>query len=464
MKTLYSTSIFAIFLTLLVAELFVSCDDFTDVDLPNSQLNTVTVFEDNATATAALTSIYSKIRDNGLLAGTSTGLSHQLGNYTDELTYYGNPLNTTFNFYNNTLLASNGDLSNLWGSTYNQIYAANAVIDGVALSTKLTESQKNQLTGEALFVRGLLHFYLTNLYGAVPYVTTTDYLLNSTVGKQSVSTVYGLVKNDLVVASSLLSDAYVTDERVRPNKFTVRALLARVCLYNGDWAEASNEASSVLNATDLYVWNTDLSLEFLSGSLGTIWQLMPSVSGKNTEEAVTFIFTSGPPPGSALTDSFVASFDGSDARKTELVGSVTSGSETWYYPNKYKEADYTGGSVEYSIVFRLAEQYLIRAEARAYQGDLIGAREDLNVVRSRAGLAATLAVTSADVIASVLEERKFELFTEFGHRFFDLKRMNKLNTVLGTLKPGWDVNDRLFPLPSSELILNPNLSPQNEGY
>ena len=115
-------------------------------------------------------------------------------------------------------------------------------------------------------------------------------------------------------------------------------------------------------------------------------------------------------------------------------------------------------------MLRLAEQYLIRAEARAMQGDLIGAKEDLNKIRMRAGLAGTQSQTKEDILASVLEERRWELFTEYGHRFFDLKRLNLLDINLQPIKAGWNTEDRLFPIPQTELGNNPKLLPQNPGY
>jgi hypothetical protein len=444
--------------------LFVSCDDFVTVDLPNSQLTAPVVFEDMATANAAMTSIYSKIRDNGLLTGSPSGLSHQLGNYTDELDYYGDPLNLSFDFYNNSLSASNTHMKGLWLATFNQIYAANAVYYSAEHSTTLSLADKNQLKGEALFVRGLLHFYLANLYGDVPYIATTDYTQNINVSRLPITTVYTNIKNDLTNAVDLLSESYITSNRTRPNRLTVRALLARLNLYSGMWAEASNDASAVINATDLYVWETNLDLIFLKDSPTTIWQLSPALGVNNTEEGSTFIFTSGPPPMSALTTDLVAAFSVGDLRRTHWIGEVTDGTTTWHYSNKYKLPLTGAGSQEYSIVFRLAEQYLIRAEARAQQGDLIGAKEDLNKVRNRAGLGDTTAMTVADLLSAILDERRLELFTEHGHRFFDLKRTNQLNTVLGAVKSGWNTTDVLLPLPVSELLLNPNLAPQNPGY
>jgi hypothetical protein len=108
--------------------------------------------------------------------------------------------------------------------------------------------------------------------------------------------------------------------------------------------------------------------------------------------------------------------------------------------------------------------YLIRAEARAHSGDLIGAKEDLNTIRHTAGLADTSADTQDEILDAILQERRLELFTEFGHRFFDLKRFNRIQSVLSAAKPGWDAHDDLFPIPEAELSLNPKLLPQNPGY
>ncbi|MBG6109818.1 hypothetical protein IWX84_000679 [Flavobacterium sp. CG_9.10] len=448
---------------LIFATIMNACDDFVNVDLPNSQLTTNTVFEEKATANAAMTNIYSKIRDAGMLTGSASGLSHLLGNYADELDFYGNPQSGTVAFNHNSIVASNPDVKDLWNNSYNQIYAANAVIEGVAQSVKLTAADKAQLTGEALFVRALLHFYLTNLYGNVPFITTTNYEQNRVAVRIPVDAVYGNIKADLEQVIQLLPENYLTTDRVRPNKYAAHALLARVNLYAGLWNEAADEASTVINNTSLYVYEEDLDKIFLKESTSTIWQLASGFSGGNTLESVTFNFTIGPPPLSALTNDFMAAFTGSDQRKVHWTESVTDGTSIWYHPFKYKNSN-TGTSSEYSIIFRLGEIYLIRAEARAHSGDLTGAREDLNKIRHTAGLADTAALTQAEILDAILKERRLELFTEFGHRFFDLKRLNLIQPVLSAIKPGWDVHDVRLPIPETELNLNPNLLPQNLGY
>jgi hypothetical protein len=443
---------------------FYSCDSFVEVDLPKSQLTDVTVFEDVATANAALLDIYAKIRDKGLLTGTRYGLSNQLGNYADEIISYGAPADPTLDFYTNSLLSSDTAVLDFWNTTYNQIYAANAIIEGVQKSPELMSNDKNRLQGEALFIRALLHFYLANLFGDVPYVTTTDYKINSSVSRMDVDKVYELIIADLEASENLLSNEYSNTDRIRPNKYLPKALLARVFLYKGKWAEAASTASALLNNTVLYALENDVDKVFLKESKETIWQLMPATAGKNTDEANTFIFFSGPPPSVALSEDLVSSFDSNDLRKSHWIAAVTNGTTTWHHAFKYKEFNFTPSSVEYSIVFRLTEQYLIRAEARAQQGDLIGAKEDLDKIRLRAGLAGTTAVSQEQIITAIGQERRWELFTEYGHRFFDLKRSGTIDNTLAAVKPGWDSTDVLFPLPQSELGVNPNLRPQNPGY
>jgi hypothetical protein len=130
------------------------------------------------------------------------------------------------------------------------------------------------------------------------------------------------------------------------------------------------------------------------------------------------------------------------------------------------------------MMLRLAEQYLIRSEARAKQGDVAGAVADLNVLRKRARATATLAVpnplpdlsssiTQDQALNAVLQENRVELFTEWGHRWLDLKRTQKVEEVMKVVTPlkggTWESSDQLYPIPSDDISRNVNLS-QNPGY
>lgn len=441
---------------------FMGCDSFVDVEVPDSQLTGKLVFEDRTTANAAMADIYSKLRDSGMLTGLTIGTGVSLGMYADELIYYGSSDENSSFLFNNTLQANTATVTQLWNESYHIIYCANVVIEGCQNSVTLAQADKKQFIGEALFVRALMHFYLTNLYGAVPYVITSDYEVNTAAERMPIKTVYGSAIADLDQAVSLLSENYISADKVRPNRSTAFALLARVYLYNGNWAEASNAASAVLNNAD-YVWENDIDKIFLKDCTATIWQFAPKLEGYNADEAAVFIFESGPPPYVGLSPELFNSFADNDLRKTHWITAVTDGTDTWYHAYKYKQNGNTGTSVEYSVVFRLAEQYLIRAEARSRQGELIGAKEDLNVVRHTAGLPDTDAVTADEIAAAVLQERRFELFTEYGHRFFDLKRSGAIDAVLPAVKSGWNGTDALWPIPEKELLANSKLT-QNPGY
>ena len=157
-------------------------------------------------------------------------------------------------------------------------------------------------------------------------------------------------------------------------------------------------------------------------------------------------------------------FETNDFRKTAWIKTIQGAGGPWYHAYKYKKITNTGVSEEYTILFRLAEMYLIRAECKAMLNDLEEAKEDLNKIRNRAGIADTGANTQQDVLQAILNERRLELFTEQSHRFFDLKRTGKANEVLSIVKPNWRETNRVFPLPENELLLNQNLLPQNPGY
>jgi len=462
MKTIYSTSNILTFLLMYFTA--VSCDSFVEVDTPKSQLISETVFESYQTADAALTDIYSNIRTKGILTGYGSGISNTLGNYSDELKSVEKTNNPSLNFYNNTLLPSNSSVAVFWNTSYNQIYSANCVIEGASNSKALTTEQKKHLRAEALFIRALLHFYVINLYGDAPYIFQTDYKANSLAVRTPVEKVYQNIIRDLEEAVTILPENYSSTERIRPNKSVALALLARVYLYNKSYAEASNAASAVINNDELYQLESEISNVFLLNSREAIWQLQAGSSGENTLEASFFTFFPGPPSQVYLNDNLVTSFNTADLRRLFWVKTVPNKNNVWYQPYKYKENIPTSASQEYSIVFRLAEQYLIRAEARAQQGDLIGAKEDLNKIRNRAGLDNTTASSKDEIIDAVLLERRWELFTEYGHRFFDLKRNGKLDIALNGVKKGWNTTDSLLPIPESELNTNPSLRPQNPGY
>jgi len=159
----------------------------------------------------------------------------------------------------------------------------------------------------------------------------------------------------------------------------------------------------------------------LKNSSEAIWQLMPVVTGYNTFEGSWFVLLStSAPTNVTASDSLLNAFKAGDNRRTSWIGNVTVSGTTYYFPNKYKVR--TGATVsEYYTMFRLAEQYLIRAEALAQQNSISQAVGDLNVIRQRAGLVdLSTSITQAECFTAIEQERRIELLCEWGHRWFDL--------------------------------------------
>ena len=171
-----------------------------------------------------------------------------------------------------------------------------------------------------------------------------------------------------------------------------------------------------------------------------------------------------------INNPLLNSFESGDGRLTNwirsstLPASGTAPQTVYYFPDKYKSS---ANNAEYEVLIRLAEIYLIRAEARAMLNKS-SAAEDVNVVRSRAGLSGIPAASNqVTLLAAIAKERQTELFTEAGHRFFDLKRTGTLDAVMNVVAPlkptTWASYMALFPIPPADLLQDPNLKP-NPGY
>lgn len=451
-----------------------SCKKFIQLEPQDSQLVKAIVFESDKTATAAITGIYSSMINNGTFASGGIQSVTALGALSaDELFY--NPTSSVdmISFNKNEILPSSSAVSIIWKSIYFSIYGANAALEGLENSTAVSSPVKAQLKGEAKFVRALCYFYLVNLFGEVPLVTTIDYEKNALLPKSTVDEVYTFVTNDLLEAQSLLSNSYVATGRVRPNKGAATALLARVYLYKKEWAKAAENATAVIdNGTYILHSNASINTVFKSDSKEAIWQLQPIGTSRNTNEGSLFILTAAPSASKpfSLTTELLNAFEAGDDRRVKWVGSIVSGAKTYHFPHKYKIV--TGGSnsnpavplTEYSMVLRLAEQYLVRAEARAHLNDISGAQSDINAIRNRALLPNTTASDQATLLAAIAQERRAEFFAEWGHRWLDLKRTDQADAVLAALKsPFWQTTDVLYPIPQTEVDLNPNIG-QNLGY
>lgn len=449
---------------LITTSCLASCEKYLSIEEPNDKLSTSSVFADSASASSAITGIYSD-----MMVGNLGFVASQMrwgGLSSDELSYSGSQ-DIVLQFLNNNLIVDNTNLNSLWVNYYKHIYQANSIVAGVSESNSIAESAKKTLTGEAEFIRAFLFFYLVNNWGDVPLTLTTDYHTNESMPRTAITEIYTQIVTDLEEALEMLPIDYPTAERVRPNKSVARALLARVLLYRQSWQEAETMATYVIESGE-YLPLAVLDNVFLKDSRETIWQFSAINPSYNTYDGSYFVpgILTGPTvPTYIIPTELYDSFELADQRKDVWIGEKTTG--PYFFPYKYKlrSGSAPTAPTEYTIVFRLAEQYLIRAEARAHQNDLSGAIEDLDIIRNRAGLEdlpGTL--TQTEVLQALENERRHELFCEWGHRWFDLKRTGRANEVLSTSKGNnWQSTDALWPIPLNQILTNPFLN-QNEGY
>lgn len=452
------------FLILLLSSVFVGCKKFIEIPPPENQLVSVSAFADDKTADATMAGLYSIMNAYNYQYGNVLN-SFMPAFAADEFYYALN--NSVFDeFKQNSLTPDNRYINTFWESAYSNIYHVNAVIEGISNSSTLSEKTSNQLLGEAKFVRAFCYFYLVNQFGDVPLILNTDYKVNTVLPKTEKSKVYESIVTDLIDAQSKMSSEYVSTERIRPNKEAATTLLARTYLYLSKWDLAETEAAKVINDSRYQLLN-NLNEVFLSKSAEAIWQLQSvnkSTTGVNTWEGFNVVPPS--PTGRAyynLYDQLVNAFEPGDTRLANWTKTYVTGGKTFYFPYKYKIR--TAAPVqEYSMVMRFAELFLIRAEARAQQNKLDVAIQDLNKIRKRANLKdlSTL-LTKEQVLVATAQERRVELFGEWGHRWYDLIRTGKSIEVLKLIKPDLDQHDLVFPIPLPAMRTNPFLV-QNEGY
>lgn len=462
------------------------CKKYLDVPLPVGSIASESVFSNDQTSAGALNSVYASMVSAGYFDGAGS-TTYSLGLYGDELAYYGTAAGSVA-LYKDAVGSSIGGVTTYWPYFYGLLYSINQAIQGIQANNTLT--YQHQWLGEAYFMRGLLYFYLTNMYGDVPLVLTSDYLKNNGLARNLQTDVYKQIIADLKQAQSLLDDQYhddggaVTANRGRPNRMAATALLAKTYLYTKEWADAEIQADSVIAGSVAYQLPAP-NMTFQLNSPETIWGLEPTGSlpyPYEVTDAIIFTLPNGTVPGpgiytTTMSDSLKNAFETGDLRYTNWVGidtvpaNGTNPQALYYYPYKYKVKGTLTVPQESLVLFRLAEQYLIRAEARAQQNKLSGsdgATGDLNVIRTRAGLAPTTAVTQTDVLDAVRQERRVELFCEQGNRFMDLRRTGTLDALMTKLVPlkggaGWNSNFAYWPIPVTDIQNDPNLT-QTPGY
>lgn len=364
-------------------------------------------------------------------------------------------------FITHTITSDNGNLESVWDGIYATINIANHVIAKVPAvnDPTLTSALKNQLTGEGYFIRALSYFDLARTWGGVPITLTptTSPTSKDSISRSTVAQTYAQVLRDLNAADSLLP-LPTTQNPVRANKETAWALKARYYLYQQNWALAESYATQVIADTKNYGLLTPYSSFFQPASAvatkESVFELSYSTTYTNAHRGYWQPPANGGTRQWAPNDAFVALVNNPliGGGRSTLVAKTSAG---LWYGNLY----YRSPATDPAYVIRIAELYLIRAEARAWQNNLPGALADLNAIRTRAGLTASPAVSQSDILLAIENERRIEFALE-PHRWFDLVRTGRAAAVLGVTDP----NKLVFPLPLAEIGLAKGNLPQNPGY
>jgi hypothetical protein len=243
--------------------------------------------------------------------------------------------------------------------------------------------------------------------------------------------------------------------------YTASGFLARVYLQQGDYANALAKADKVI-ASGYYQLTPNVATPFRSkNSFESIFEIQQNdqTNAGTANDGLTTFYASPLNSGIGRGDvrienAFRNLFEENDARRADLMYLGRKGTNAEGVPTRY----FTGKYMEYAAnipIIRLAEMYLIRAEANFRLGSAVGATplEDINLIRARAGATEYTTLT----LNQILLERQLELAFE-GHRIHDIKR---LKGTTGTF--AYNAPELVFPIPRRELDVNPNLV-QNPGY
>jgi hypothetical protein len=439
------------YLFLLWALTAVSCKKFL-TENPNNALPAGQSITDAGTARAAILGAYDGVQNY------YSGNYPTLGTITADNVIFNGTLSQYLQLDQNAIPPDNVTTVAAYQGIYKAINAANSVIAYVpAVSDpQLTATEKNTILGEAYFIRALGYFDLGRGWGGVQLQLAPTTVLSALKGvkRSTLAATYAQVQADLIQAESLLPEDATT--RNRAQKSAARALHARLDLYRGNWDSAVYYATKVIANTKYTLvtpYSTFFTAPFLSAE--SVFELTFSANDKNSFWNLWYPSSAGGQytlkPSAAITAKLSDPAIGG-SRKALIAGSGAS-----VYGVLYNTS---ATSTDPSYVIRIAELYLIRAEARAHLGALSDALADLNIIRSRAGVAASAAVSAADVLQAIEDENSVEFAFE-AHRWFDLVRTQRAGAVLGLT----NTNYWLFPLPLSDVLSDPDLDGKNNpGY
>jgi hypothetical protein len=453
MKTIINRQIVRLATFLVLISAIVSCSDLLEPE-PRTGVSDKHSIYDKKSANAALNGTYNSLKGSSYYGHDYNFVTFL---FADNIKFVG--IQTYYKIFVRpnafgvtNLQSDNSSLSGIWSGIYRTINNANHLIDKVGNvdDASFTQAERNAILGQAYFIRGLSYFDLTRYWGGVQLVLSPTSSPEDVVGikRSSLEETYAQVAADLAKAESLLISE---SSRIYIDLGAVQALIARFALYQKDWAKAEQYATLVISNSKYKLVKPYSVFYTQKASTESILELEYSSSDRNPSANWWRPSELGGRYEASLNDVIVGLLRDPEVggNRGDLV--LESDRRKEIYNGFYWRAQSDGP--EY--VFRIAEQYLIRAEARAHQNNLPGSLEDINAVRARAevpGLTTDKYDSVEKALKAIEDERRVEFAVE-NHRFFDLKRTGRLHAVLG------EVEGYLFPIPINQLDRDPYLEP-----
>jgi hypothetical protein len=449
-----------------------SCKKILEQD-PASSLDASTAFTTRQGVEAGVLGIYSTLQSGNYYGLRYWALADL---YADVLTHTGT-FPSFAQYGNRQLLPDNTENTAMWSAIYDGINRANNIIAAVP-GINDPAFNKEAALGEARFLRALMYFDLVRAWGGspngynqsggvgVPLFTEPTLTPENAAPKarSSEADVYALINSDLDYAIANLT---TTRRSGRANVDVATALKARFELYRGNWAEAEALATTVI---DKFKSATAFGGLVPGNSYASLWttqnvtpeSLFELQFDATDANSIAFFYYTTSLGGRNEVSSAAALATAHEAGDLRLPVNVTTASSTPPVVPANKTLKYTrvAGTDNY-IIIRLAELYLIRAEARAKQGKLPEALEDVNLIRRRAGLPNTTAASQDEILLAIEKENYIE-FAHEGHRFFNLRRNNREDAVLGLT--GQNEFRSRWPIPQREVLTSNQTIEQNQGY
>ena len=445
-----------------------SCEKYLEIGPPLNNLVSENAFNTDGDIKANIAGIHSY---NLISSSLHDTYSHfYTGLAADEISFF-TPNTDQDQFLSNGIVLGSTVNQYFWSESYKSVYQSNLMISALETKKDGNAALKNEALGVAYFFRGLSYLNLSGWFGDVPLVLSSKIAESSILARTPKADVFKQIISDLTTAKTHLKG--ISKPTGWVSEQAASALLARAYLYNGKWQEAMNESKAFVSGT----WSSKYKIEdiqkvFKRSSGETILGISTDGSSRTTigytYAGLRYLPSTTSYAPYPLTEDFMNAFEAGDLRKDNWTKQFTGAApNNKWYPNKYKLKATPGNATdaEDQVLIRLAEMYLIYAEANAQLNNTSEALTALNKIRKRAGLTdLASSLTKEEILLAVEKERRLELFLEYGHRWADLVRTGRADAVLGKLKPtSWKSYAQLFPIPEKEILLNPKLN-QNPGY